>query len=121
MIFKSGVITLFEIRCGRDETPTLFVLMRTLLHNKRTGGYFQGVGVWTTRISDAFDFRFTERAILFVREAKLDVNEFELILDFDAPEFNVVLPIDDRFGAFFPTVMADPPAPSPIEFSGQLL
>ena len=65
------------------------------------------MGNWTNRIDDAFDFRFTERVILFIREAKLDVNDHELVLDFDDPEFNVVLPIDERFGAVLSAAIAD--------------
>ena len=71
--------------------------MKTLLHNTTTGFYFQGVDNWTNAVESAFDFKLTERAIRFVRDARLDTSELELILAFDDPSFNISLPIDERF------------------------
>ena len=73
--------------------------MRTLLRNTKTGFYFQGVDDWTNNPDDAFDFKLTERVIRFVRDARLNTTELELVLAFHDPSFNITLPIDERFGA----------------------
>ena len=76
--------------------------MRTLLRNTKTGFYFQGVDDWTKSPNAAFDFKLklTERVIRFVRDARLNTTELELVLAFDDPSFNITLPIDERFGAY---------------------
>jgi len=74
--------------------------MRTLLRNTKTGFYFQGVDDWTKSPDAAFDFKLTERVIRFVRDARLETTDLELVLAFDDPSFNITLPIDERFGAY---------------------
>ncbi len=74
--------------------------MRTLLRNTKTGFYFQGVDDWTNSPDEAFDFKLTERVIRFVRDARLNTTELELILAFDDPSFNITLPMDERFGIY---------------------
>src|SRR5215831_7969675 len=71
--------------------------MKTLLRKRTTGSYFQTQGQWTNSEHAAFDFKLTERAIRFVREAGLDTSGLELILAFDDPSFNITVPIDERF------------------------
>jgi hypothetical protein len=71
--------------------------MRTLLRNTKAGFYFQGVDDWTKNPDDAFDFKLTERVIRFVRDARLETTDLELVLAFDNPNFNITLPIDERF------------------------
>lgn len=73
--------------------------MRTLLRNTRTGFYFQGVDNWSEKTGSAFDFKSTERAIRFLRDARLNARDLELILAFEDPRFNIRLPVDERFGA----------------------
>jgi len=71
--------------------------MKTLLRKTTTGSYFQCADHWTNLEEAAFDFKLTERAIRFVRDARLDTTELELILAFDDPNFNINLAIDERF------------------------
>jgi len=71
--------------------------MKTLLHHKNKDLYFKGVSEWTESVEAAFDFRMAERAVRFVREAKLPKTEMELVLAFDDPGFNVAIPVDQRF------------------------
>jgi len=71
--------------------------MKTLLHHKGKNLYFKGVSEWTNSVDAAFDFRMTERAVRFVRDAKLPGREMELILAFDNPGFNITIPVDQRF------------------------
>lgn len=72
--------------------------MRTLLRNRVTGFYFQGVADWTKDVAIAYDFRAPERAARFVAAARLNARELELILAFNDPRYNVPLPIDERYG-----------------------
>jgi len=74
--------------------------MRTLLRNTKTGFYFQGVDDWTNNPDEAFDFKITERVIRFVRDARLNTTDLELILAFGDPSFNITLPMDERFGIY---------------------
>ncbi len=83
--------------------------MRTLLRNTKTGFYFEGLENWTSSAESAFDFKLTERAILFVRDAKLEKSELELILAFDNPNYNIKLPIDERFGIYAAASTKDVP------------
>ena len=70
--------------------------MKTLLRNIRTGVYFKGLQNWTPNPKEAFDFKWTERAIRFVRDAGL--KQVEVVFAFDDPSYNVQLPVDERFG-----------------------
>lgn len=76
--------------------------MKTLLRKITTGSYFQSVDHWTNLAEAAYDFKLTERAIRFIREARLDTSKLELILTFDDPSFDITLRIDERFR--FPAV-----------------
>jgi len=71
--------------------------MKTLLHHKKKHLYFKGLSEWTNDMDAAFDFGVIERAVKFVRDAKLSRNQMELILAFHEPCFNVTIPIDQRF------------------------
>lgn len=71
-------------------------LMRTFLHNTATGDYFDGLN-WGPGVERAFDFKLTERVIRFVRDSDLNPAELELILAFDDPRLNIMLPMDQRF------------------------
>jgi hypothetical protein len=71
--------------------------MKTFLHHKAKDLYFKGVSEWTESLEGAFDFRMAERAARFVRDAKLPQTEMEVILVFENPGFNVVIPVDQRF------------------------
>ena len=62
----------------------------------RTGVYFQGLENWTPDPQAAFDFKLPDRAVRFVRDARLD--KMELVLAFDNPRYNIPLPLDERFG-----------------------
>jgi len=70
--------------------------MKTLLRDIRNGTYFRGLAEWTDDPAGAFDFKFPERALRFVRDARLE--KVELVFAFDDPRYNVPLPVDERFG-----------------------
>lgn len=72
--------------------------MKTLLRNRMTGCYFQGVADWNKEVANAFDFRSPERVARFVLAAGLNPRDLELILAFGDPRYNVSLPIDERYG-----------------------
>jgi hypothetical protein len=69
--------------------------MRTLLRKSQTGAYFQGLENWTANPTEAFDFKWTDRAIRFVRDAGLQ--HVEVVFAFDDPSYDVKLPVDERF------------------------
>jgi hypothetical protein len=71
--------------------------MKTLLRDKRTACYFQGLSDWTPSVNDAFDFHAPERVVRFVRLAGLNLREVEIVFAFDQPGYNICLPIDERF------------------------
>ena len=71
--------------------------MKTLLHHKRKDLYFKGLSEWTNNLDAAFDFCMTERALRFVRDAKLPRTELELILAFDNSGFNISIPVNHVF------------------------
>ena len=58
--------------------------MKTLLRHTRTGLYFEGAEKWTTDLSRAFDFHFTDRAVRFVEA--WDLCEVELAFAFEEPD-----------------------------------
>jgi hypothetical protein len=70
--------------------------MKTILRNIRNGTYFQGLADWTRDQAAAFDFKTPERALRFVRDARL--KKVELVFAFEDPRYNVPLPVDERFG-----------------------
>ena|SRR5260221_13473115 len=72
--------------------------MRTILYNKVTRVYFQGVADWTKEIAQAFDFKWPERVVRFVLAAGLHVSDMEIVFAFDDERYNIELPIDERFG-----------------------
>jgi len=72
--------------------------MKTILRNKNTGLYFQGVSDWTAGPAEAFDFKYPERVIRFVLGAGLKLNEMELVFAFEDARYNIPLPLDERFG-----------------------
>ena len=72
--------------------------MRTILRNRKTGHYFQGIADWTDRVAGAFDFQCPERVVRFVVAAGLNVKEMELVLAFKDSRYNIELPLDERWG-----------------------
>jgi hypothetical protein len=91
--------------------------MKTILRNKQTGFYFQGVADWTTKVADAFDFRCPERVVKFVLAARLNIEQMEVVLAFEDGRYNIPLPLDERFGltrvARGKAARADSAAPQP--------
>src|SRR5690242_17458973 len=71
--------------------------MRTILRNKTTEFYFQGVADWTGNHAGAFDFQSPERVIKFVSRAGLNVDEMEIVFTFDDARYDIRVPIDERF------------------------
>jgi hypothetical protein len=71
--------------------------MRTILRNKTTEYYFQGVSDWTGNHAGAFDFQSPERVIKFVSRAGLNVDEMEIVFTFDDARYDIRVPIDERF------------------------
>jgi len=72
--------------------------MKILLRNKSTGTYYQGIDKWTERLEQAFNFQGPERAVKFALDAGLKLKLVEVILAFDNSQYNISLPIDERFG-----------------------
>jgi hypothetical protein len=70
--------------------------MKTILRDAQTGVYYQGIANWTPDPQEAFDFHMAERAVRFVRDAGLE--RVEVVLAFDDPQYNVPVPVDERFG-----------------------
>jgi len=70
--------------------------MKTLLRDSQSGVYYQGIANWTSNPHEAFDFHMAERAVRFVRDAGLE--QVEVVFAFDDPQYNVPIPIDERFG-----------------------
>ncbi len=56
-------------------------MMRTLLRHTRTGLFFQGPDRWIGSPEQAYDFRFTERALQYI--AAWDLREVELAFEFE--------------------------------------
>jgi hypothetical protein len=81
--------------------------MKIFLRNKITARYFQGVADWTTNLDAAFNFPCPEKAARFVRAAKLNSKEMEIVFGFDNPAHNISLPIDERFD-LMPTMSRGP-------------
>jgi hypothetical protein len=73
--------------------------MKTLIRNASTACYFHGVDIWGEERQLAFDFKLIERAIRFVRDAHLKLDDLELVIAFDDPRFDINMPIDARFGS----------------------
>ena len=71
--------------------------MKTFLRNKITGCYFQGVADWTPFLEQAFNFPSPEKAARFVRAARLNAREMEIVFGFENPAYNLSLPVDERF------------------------
>lgn len=71
--------------------------MKTYLRNKTTGFYFQGVADWTSFLDNAFNFPSPEKAARFVRAARLDPKEMEIVFGFENPAYNLAFPVDERF------------------------
>jgi hypothetical protein len=71
--------------------------MKTILRHKGKKLYFKGLSEWTNSVDAAFDFRMTDRAVKFVRDAKLPQTQMEVILAFGNPQFDVSIPVDQRF------------------------
>src|ERR1043166_8789954 len=88
-------------------------MMKTILKNRVTGLYFQGVADWTPRVDEAFDFQGPERLVRFVLAAQLDTDQVELLFVFDDPRYNISLPIDQRFGVASSCTRKRQPARSP--------
>ncbi|HWX20672.1 MAG TPA: hypothetical protein VN578_12300 [Candidatus Binatia bacterium] len=86
--------------------------MRIFLRNKITGSYFQGVEDWTARLDEAFNFPSPERAAKFVVAVRLNVNDMEVVFAFDNPDYNIPLPIDERFGVL--PVDSERPGAKPV-------
>ena len=89
------------MRCYENQRRLIEdIRVKTLLRNTKTGFYFQGAENWTKNADDAFDFKLTERAIRLVRDTRLNMADLELILAFDDPNFNITLPVAERFGIY---------------------
>ena len=83
--------------------------MKTILRNTTTGFYLHERDTWTDCAGTALDFKSTERLIQFVREAKANTRELEMVLTFDDAQYNIALPIDERFGIYAAPSIARPP------------
>lgn len=70
--------------------------MRFILRDAATGLYATGVGGWTQRAEEAFDFRSGARAIHFALEGHL--KNVELVFAFDDPAYNIHVPLGDQPG-----------------------
>ncbi len=66
--------------------------MKTLLRQTLTGLYFQAPGTWTEDPSRAYDFRFIDRALQFVKAWGL--TDVELAFVFDDPQSITTVPLE---------------------------
>ena len=60
----------------------------------QNGLYYQDAEHWTADRARATDFKHTARALIFAAEER--VRNVELVLDFEDPRYNIVLPILDK-------------------------
>jgi hypothetical protein len=65
--------------------------MKTLLRCRRTRCYLQGEEQWTLDRALARDFGSGPQAIQFVMSRKMD--GVELVLAFDDPQYDIILPL----------------------------
>ena len=74
--------------------------MRVLLCDSKTGLFFQSLDQWTGEPDSAENFRSSYKAALFAQEHGLE--NAEVLLDFNDPEYNVRLPVGARLGLNYP-------------------
>jgi len=80
--------------------------MKVLLRHAKTGWYYQEPSKWTPLQEEAFDLEGLPRAVKLALDARFD--NVEVLLSFDDPRFNLVLPVTR------PSPPPDaPPSPSP--------
>ena len=104
---RMGCLPPFESERGKSKSETYseeiflsgFLIMKTLLKNKRTGTYFKGLSDWTGNLKEAFDFKLPDRAVRFVKDAGLKA--VDVVLAFEDPRYNINVPVDERFGLRF--------------------
>ena len=66
--------------------------MRTLLRHTETGLYFEGPKAWTRDVERAYDFRFIDHALQYVKTWEL--KEVELAFSFDDPAWVTTAPLE---------------------------
>jgi hypothetical protein len=77
--------------------------MKVFLRNTQTGWYYQGPAQWTPEQGEAFDLRQVARAVERIFEAHIE--NVEILLCYDDPRYDLVLPV--------------PPSPSRTEAPGR--
>ena len=70
--------------------------MRVLIQQKPSAQYFKDVGQWTPDVASAKDFFTTAAAVDFCVLNKL--TDVQIVLNFDQPGYDLVLPLDPRLG-----------------------
>ncbi len=70
--------------------------MRVLLCDNKTGLYFQTPGRWTNEAALARNFESSLKAAVYAQESGLE--NVEVFMDFDDPEYNVHLPVRTYLG-----------------------
>ena len=66
--------------------------MRTLLRHTQTGQYFEGPIKWTDDIEQAYDFRFIDHALQYVKT--WEIKQVELAFAFDDPAWVTTVPLE---------------------------
>ncbi len=77
--------------------------MKVFLRNTQTGWFYQGPSQWTPEQGAALDLGQVARAVERIFEAHIE--NVEILLSYDDPRYDLVLPV--------------PPSPSRAEASGQ--
>ncbi len=67
--------------------------MRVLLCDNKTGLYHQSPDRWTNQATQATDFASSLKAVRYAEECGLA--DVEVFMDFDDPEYNVRLPVQE--------------------------
>jgi len=78
------------INCGWGRGTIVKVLLRDM----RTGFYYRTGSDWTAEKAKAFDIGQIPRAVTLAVEARLE--EAEILLCYDDPSFDLVLPFEGR-------------------------
>jgi hypothetical protein len=66
--------------------------MKTLLRHTASGLFFQSSNTWTDNVEQAYDFRFIDRALHYVKEWGLD--QVELAFVFDEPQSVTIVSLE---------------------------
>ena len=91
-------------KCGERDKENTTTHMKILLQNVHSKLYFCLLDVWTENANAGFDFRHSEQAFEFVR--KRNMRGVQLVVKFDDPQWDEVLPLPLVVASFGPRMAA---------------